>query len=184
MPKARSFLHTSAIVLKRRPVNDADQVVTLFTEEKGKFTCLAKGVRKLGSRKVASIEPGNIITAYVLTHYQRPLLTECALQSALLDQHRTLPKLRQLQQILEIIDRLTVEEQAEPIAFIQACEIIRHLHTQTTSVSAVREHISTLLAELGYNRLEDAPFASAVEYVSFLSDRPLHSVQYLTLPQG
>lgn len=184
MPKARSFLHTSAIVLKRRPINDADQAVTLFTEEKGKLTCIAKGVRKLGSRKVATIEPGNIIRAYALTQYQRPVLTECSLQSALLDQHRTLPKLRQLQQILEILDRLTVEEQAEPIAFLQACEIVQHLHTQPTSVSGVRQRISTLLAELGYNRLEDAPFASAIEYVSFLSDRPLHSVQYLTLPQG
>lgn len=48
---------THALVLRRRDVNDADRVLTLFTPGEGKVELLAKGVRKTTSRKAGHLEP-------------------------------------------------------------------------------------------------------------------------------
>src|SRR5262245_28381592 len=53
----RSRLYsTQAIVLRRTDYGEADRVVTLLTPEVGKLRVLAKGARKITSRKAGHIE--------------------------------------------------------------------------------------------------------------------------------
>lgn len=184
MPIAPLFVNTPAVVLKRQPLRDSDQLVTLFTQARGKLTCVVKGIRKLKSRKKSIVEPGNLIQAYILESYQRPILSECQLISSLAPQHHSLNKLTQLQEVLEIIDRLTVNYQEDPEVFEGVANILSHLHTAPTSVRLVRDQLSDLLSQLGYNRLEDSSFSSIMEYVGFLSDKPMRSVAYLTVPNS
>lgn len=47
---------TEAIVLRRTDFGEADRMVTLFTPQLGKLRVLAKGVRKITSRKAGHIE--------------------------------------------------------------------------------------------------------------------------------
>src|SRR3990167_5613366 len=47
---------TEAVVLKRRDFGEADRLVTFFTKRKGKVVALAKGVRKVTSRRAPNIE--------------------------------------------------------------------------------------------------------------------------------
>ena len=46
-----------AIVLRRRPLGEADRVLTLFTREWGKLSAVARGVRKSTSRLAGRLEP-------------------------------------------------------------------------------------------------------------------------------
>jgi DNA repair protein RecO (recombination protein O) len=46
-----------AIVLRRRPLGEADRVLTLYTKEWGKVSAVARGVRKSTSRMAGSLEP-------------------------------------------------------------------------------------------------------------------------------
>lgn len=46
-----------AIVLRRRPLGEADRVLTLYTKEWGKLSAVARGVRRTASRQAGRLEP-------------------------------------------------------------------------------------------------------------------------------
>ncbi|MBP7821189.1 DNA repair protein RecO, partial [Candidatus Saccharibacteria bacterium] len=46
-----------AVVLRRTNYGEADRIVSFLTENNGKITCLAKGVRKQKSKMAGGIEP-------------------------------------------------------------------------------------------------------------------------------
>jgi DNA repair protein RecO (recombination protein O) len=52
-----SLITTQAIVLRNEGLGDADKLVTLFTEHKGKVRGVAKGARRSRTRFGASLEP-------------------------------------------------------------------------------------------------------------------------------
>lgn len=49
------------LVLKRKDYKEADRIITIFSQDYGKVTVLAKGVRKLKSRKRGHLEPFSLI---------------------------------------------------------------------------------------------------------------------------
>ena len=51
------LIHTDAIVLGSKRLGEADKLITLFTDRRGKVRAVAKGARKLRSRFGASLEP-------------------------------------------------------------------------------------------------------------------------------
>ena len=56
MPEFRS-IRVHAIVLRHADWGEADRLVTLFTREQGKLRAVAKGARKITSRKAGHLEP-------------------------------------------------------------------------------------------------------------------------------
>ena len=54
---------TEAIVLKRTNFGEADRLVTVFSQPRGKLVLLAKGIRRLTSRKKGHLELFNRATA-------------------------------------------------------------------------------------------------------------------------
>jgi DNA repair protein RecO (recombination protein O) len=49
------------LVIKRANFSEADKLVTLFTREVGKATFVAKGVRRVKSRRSAHLELFNLV---------------------------------------------------------------------------------------------------------------------------
>ncbi|MDP3997918.1 MAG: DNA repair protein RecO [Candidatus Andersenbacteria bacterium] len=59
----REKLH--ALVLARRDINEADRLVTLFSRQQGLLRVLAKGVRRIPSRRGGHLEPLTYVLAIV-----------------------------------------------------------------------------------------------------------------------
>lgn len=55
-----------AFVLKRTDLKEFDQIITLFTSEKGKIEVMGKGVRKIISKNSAYLEPFFLIEAEIV----------------------------------------------------------------------------------------------------------------------
>ena len=53
---SRSY-RTEALVIRHTNFGEADRILTLYSREKGKIRVVAKGVRKLKSRKAGHLEP-------------------------------------------------------------------------------------------------------------------------------
>ncbi|NPV09598.1 MAG: DNA repair protein RecO [Anaerolineae bacterium] len=47
---------TTGVVLRRRDFDEADRLITVLTPDRGKVTLLAKGARKINSRKAAHVD--------------------------------------------------------------------------------------------------------------------------------
>lgn len=70
------FLKDVGFVIKRTNVGEADKFITLFTQNNGKVEVLAKGVRKIKSRRGAAIELVNLIKFQAVKTRKNFILTE------------------------------------------------------------------------------------------------------------
>ena len=50
-------LRAEAVVLRHTDWGEADRLLTLYTREQGKVRAVAKGARKINSRKAGHLEP-------------------------------------------------------------------------------------------------------------------------------
>ena len=55
--KENRTFRATAVVLRHVEYGEADRILTLFTLERGKIQAIAKGVRKIRSRKAGHLEP-------------------------------------------------------------------------------------------------------------------------------
>lgn len=178
--KARSF-SCQAVVLKRTSVGETDRVVTLLSQEFGKIAVVAKGVRKLTSSKRAFLEPGNHINAYCIATSNMPLLTQATLISDTDEVRSSLLKMRQLNQLLEIFDQLFVESELEPELFDLVLETRQGVLEPTPSVGKIRSQLEQLIMQLGFQDPQDTQFLNINEYINSLTDRKMHSFEFLTV---
>ncbi len=175
---ARSFT-LQALVLKRRNIGETDRLVTLLSQEKGRFVCIAKGVRKLNSSKRAFMEPGNIIQAHFVRTKSLPLLIQAKLISSSAAAKTNLSKIRQLSQILEIFDKVFVEEEQPLDLYKLTLEIRQKIIDQQTQ--GVRQQLGELMVKLGFVHPQKTRFETVLEYVQSLVDRPMKSFDYLNV---
>ena len=59
---------TDAVILKKRSYQETDQLITFFTKRFGKIIARARGVRRLTSRRAASLDLFNNVAIFL---YQR-----------------------------------------------------------------------------------------------------------------
>ncbi|MEL7643151.1 MAG: DNA repair protein RecO, partial [bacterium] len=57
MPRSERSQRVEAVVLRHSDWGEADRLLVLFTREKGKIRAIAKGVRRIRSRKAGHLEP-------------------------------------------------------------------------------------------------------------------------------
>jgi DNA repair protein RecO (recombination protein O) len=141
---------TDAIVLKRRDFGEADRIVTLYTPGRGKIAAIAKGVRRIASRKSGHVE---------LFHHARLLLAQ-GRNLDVITQAESLETYRPLREdliratyayhVAELVDRLTVEEVASPATFELLRDALRALSDAHDPSLVARYFEIHLLALLGY----------------------------------
>lgn len=56
----------NAIVLSRRDFREFDQIISLYTEEKGKVELLARGIKKITSKQSAHAEPFSLVDLEII----------------------------------------------------------------------------------------------------------------------
>ena len=57
--------NTQAVVLKNIKYRDSDKIFTLFTREHGKISALARGVRKISSRRAGNLDTLNLVSVSI-----------------------------------------------------------------------------------------------------------------------
>lgn len=108
---------TEAVVITHRDYGEADRILKVFTPELGKITILAKGVRKSGSRKAPHIEPFTHSSFILAKGQSFWILTQADSINIFNGIYEDLQKTGMAAYLLELADRLTVEEQPDPSLF-------------------------------------------------------------------
>lgn len=116
------YLRTRAIPLGARPRGEADRIVVLLTEARGKVHALAKGVRRTTSRYGGAFELAVLLD---LRLYRKPgadlfTATEAQILDARSGLRTAYAPLAAAQRIAEWLDRLLPAEHPEPEAFALA----------------------------------------------------------------
>lgn len=80
MPRAARSQRVEAIVLKHAEFGEADQLLTLYTRERGKLRALAKGARKARSRKAGHLEPFTRVSLQIAKGKSLDIITQAEAQ--------------------------------------------------------------------------------------------------------
>jgi DNA repair protein RecO (recombination protein O) len=150
MVEQRSF-RVEAIVLRHADWGEADRLLTLYTRERGKVRAIAKGARKIRSRKAGHLEPFTRVTLQLARGRDLLIVTQADTLDAFLPIRENLVKTSQASYIVELLDRFTYEDDSENYnIFRLLTEALTRLEKEADPWLAIRYYEVQLLDLLGY----------------------------------
>lgn len=150
MPDFRSF-RASAVVLRHADWGEADQLLTLYTREQGMVRALAKGARKITSRKGGHLQPFTQITAQLAKGRDLLIVTQVETVNAFLPLHDDLVKLSYASYAVELLLRFSYEEEGgNPTVFRLLIETLDRIEKEAEAWLAVRYYEMRLLDAVGF----------------------------------
>jgi len=150
MHEPRSF-RVEAVVLRHAEWGEADRLLTLYTRERGKLRALAKGARKVRSRKAGHLEPFTRVTLQLAKGRDLPLVTQADTRQAYLPLRADLVKTAVASYVVELLDRFTYEEESESTAIFRLlAETLERIAQEADPYLAIRYYEMRLLDALGF----------------------------------
>ena len=176
---ARSY-RTEGVILKRINIGEADRILTIFTKHYGKIRVIAKGVRKLTSRKGGNVELFNQIILFVHRGRNLDILSEVEILNSFKAWRKNLVKVGTAYYFCELIDKLTADGQANQAVYKLLVDSLGQIDEEGLS-KLVRGFEEQLLDELGFGvpaKLRAAP-GSLKTYIEQITEREITSPKIL-----
>jgi DNA repair protein RecO (recombination protein O) len=151
-PKFRSF-RVDAVVLRHSDYGEADRLLTLFTRQLGKTRAIAKGARKIASRKAGHIEPFTHVRLQLAKGKDMFLITQADTVDAYLPLRDDLVLTSHAAYVLELLDRFSYEDHTEhPSTFRLLTETLTRLASTSDAASwlIIRYYEMRLLDHVGF----------------------------------
>ncbi len=146
----RSF-RAEAVVLRHADWGEADRILTLYTREYGKLRVVAKGARKMRSRKAGHLEPFTHITVQLARARDLSIITQVETLDAYLPLREDLLLMGYASYVMELLDRFTYDEEGgNPVIFRLLTETLGRLSLQIEPWLALRFYEMRLLDSLGF----------------------------------
>jgi len=99
------------IIIGRQDFGELDKIVTIFSQREGKIRTLAKGVRKINSRRLGSLELGNLVKLFFHRGKNFDIITEVAVSDGLAELKNNHIKLGAIIFACEILNALLPEKE-------------------------------------------------------------------------
>lgn len=174
-------LHKSeAIVLKKRNIGETDQLITFFTKRFGKIMVKARGVRKLGSKRAASLDLFNHLIIFLYKKNNFYTLTEVKLKSSFDKLKQDLGSVSLAFQVGEVLDKLLAENQEQVKLFFKTVEFLNDYEFKKNGQEALLVFKQNLLSDLGFGLPQDKTTQSLDNYIESIIERKLLSSDFLT----
>ncbi|KAF0109239.1 MAG: DNA repair protein RecO (recombination protein O) [Anaerolineaceae bacterium] len=150
MTEPRSY-RVEAVVLRHNDWGEADRILALYTRERGKLRVVAKGARRIKSRKAGHIEPFTRVTLQLARGRDLPIVTQAETVDAYLPLRDELAKTGQAAYVVELLDRFTYEDASENHAIFRLLtETLGRITFEPDPWLAVRFYEVHLLGLLGF----------------------------------
>ncbi len=170
----RSF-KTEGIVLKRRNFGEADRILTIFTLQSGKISVLAKGVRRITSRRAGNVELLNRVTIFLHQTRGMPILTEAQSIETFSRIKEDLTLSTYTFHIIELVDKLTAENQESRLLYEHLVQVLKRLEIKPRQI-LIRAFEVKILTLMGFVSFREN---SQDEEVSLNTKKILEDLEYL-----
>jgi DNA repair protein RecO (recombination protein O) len=111
MDQSRSF-RLEAVVLRHADWGEADRLLNLYSRERGKVRAVAKGARRIKSRKAGHLEPFTRVVLQLAKGRDLPIVTQAEAQDTYLPLRENLILTSYASYVVELLDRFTYEEES------------------------------------------------------------------------
>lgn len=150
------FSTAEGVILKRRSSGEADRILTIFTRQFGKLRVIAKGIRKIQSKRAPHLEVFRRVRFSTSTSNPIPYLTEV---ESIGDNQFSLINLRSVTgayYICELVDAFLPEKMENEEVYELLLRALRSLQTEKQEV-VIKEFPRLLLVILGYYPKGEVP---------------------------
>lgn len=143
-------LKTEAVVLRKKDLLNRDVLISFFSQNLGRLTVFAKGVKKITSRRSPHLQTGNLINVIISHKNDRYYLQESQLISGFSELKKDEDKIKQLYLFLFILDRLLPENQKETKVYNLTKNFLIDL-TKSSKVKTITvKYLTDIMMLLGY----------------------------------
>jgi DNA repair protein RecO (recombination protein O) len=176
------FLTDTAFVLKRTNIGEADKFITIFTRNNGKQELVARGIRKITSKRASHVELLNEIKFQAVKTRKNFILTEIQVVNSFSNLKDDKSAIGLLFLICELIDKLCPLNQRHDDVYDLIKKTLNHLENENTS-SVVQAFETKLLSSLGFWDLrQDFNDREDIErFIERIIEKKLKSKSYLNL---
>lgn len=140
---------TRGIILRRRKVGEADRLLTIYTEKKGKIQVIAKGSRKILSKLAGHIEPFYLSDLSIIKGKGLSILAGAELIDSFINLRENDLKTASAYYICEVLDNLIVGTEPSEEIFLLLLNTLKNLKNIDNSL-LLRHFEINLLAYLGH----------------------------------
>ena len=151
---------SEGIILARRNYSEADRILVIFSKNYGKLSLIAKGVRKLNSRKRGHLEIFSHIKFAAAKGKNLDVLTEAEIIDSFAKVRQDLRKIAVAYYLMEVVGRVTHEDEKNDILYSYILKNLRMLKTELSLLKLRKDFISQTLTILGFwpkGRIMDNP---------------------------
>lgn len=142
---------TEGIILKRNNVGEADRLLTIFTKHYGKIHVIAKGVRKISSRRGGNVEIFTHTILFLSQGKNFDLLSEAETIHSFQTLRKNLLTVAYAYKICELTDKLTAEKQEHEDLYNLLVNTLQKLNSNSSFSSEFVENFEmNLLKILGF----------------------------------
>jgi DNA repair protein RecO (recombination protein O) len=141
---------SEAVILAKHNYSEADAILILFSKNMGKLALVAKGVRKLSSRKRGSLEIFNFIKFSAVRGKNLDVITEAEVIKNYSPIRRNLKKASLAFYFMEVVGRISRDGEANLELFNLLLEFMGRVEEQSTLRSLRLEFIHKLLVISGF----------------------------------
>ncbi len=150
MPRSERSQRVEAIILRHSDWGEADRLLVLYTLEKGKLRAIAKGIRRIQSRKAGHLEPFTRSTVQLAAGRDFWLVTQAETVAFYPSLTNDLLRTGYAAYIIELVDRFAVEEGQNSTLFNLLADTLRRIAEEPDPFLAVRYGEIQMLEQFGF----------------------------------
>ena len=141
---------TDSIILRRSDFGEADRLLTVYTPERGKLRLLAKGVRKMNSRKAGHVELFMLTNMLIAQGRTWDIISQAEIVEPYRDLREDLDKTSHAYYLAELVDRFTEEHDPNALLFKLLVLTLAHLNYVEDPFMVLRYFEMHLLGLTGF----------------------------------
>lgn len=169
---------TEAIILKSKNYGEADRILTVFSKNHGKLVIIAKGARRINSKKGPTLEVFNKVNLVLSSGKNFDIVSESAVIENFEGLRKNLKLVGLAYNICELTDKLTPERQESTIIFDLLSQTLKQLSTKVVDKNLIINFKQKILEDLGYIQ-KGAKLKNIDEFIESITERELKSRKFL-----
>ena len=147
---AEHSLRVEAVVLRHYDWGEADRLLSLYTREQGKLRTIAKGVRRMRSRKAGHLEPFTRVALLLARGRDFWIVTQAETVDAYLPIGENLVRTGYAAYVIELLDRFTYEEGENRALYALLVDTLERVTHEADPFLAVRYYEMRLFDIVGF----------------------------------
>jgi len=175
------YLKDTGFVIKRTNIGEYDRYVTIFSQQHGKIELLAKGVRKISSRRLSYLELLNNIRFQAVKGSKNYILTEVEIVNSYENLRQNLSNCKKLFSICELIENLCPFNQVSFSVYALLTNTLAELQSEIQD-NPINFQVQ-LLTQLGYwdDSREFKSEDDITQYIESIIERRLKTNTYFNV---